>query len=159
MTCVDGFESHAGLDLTFAREMSITVERLWEALTDPEILRRWFLAAPYELLECEVDVRPGGAFHTVVRAPDGRRFDRTECFLEVMEPTRLVWTSVLAGGFRPNPETLAYTTTIVLAGTDAGSRFTAVALHADAATCDRHREMGFDSGWDAALDQLLETQR
>ena len=36
-----------------------------------------------------------------------------------------------------------------------GTRYHAVARHADAETCQRHAAMGFHEGWGKALDQLV----
>jgi uncharacterized protein YndB with AHSA1/START domain len=36
-----------------------------------------------------------------------------------------------------------------------GTRYTAVAIHADEAARKKHEEMGFHHGWSAALDQLI----
>jgi hypothetical protein len=33
--------------------------------------------------ECEIDLRPGGKFRTVMRGPDGTTMDNTGCYLEV----------------------------------------------------------------------------
>jgi uncharacterized protein YndB with AHSA1/START domain len=37
----------------------------------------------------------------------------------------------------------------------AGTRYTAIAMHGDAATRERHEEMGFHDGWSTVLDQLV----
>ena len=37
-----------------------------------------------------------------------------------------------------------------------GTRYTATAIHVDAATRKQHEEMGFGEDWSAALDQLVE---
>jgi uncharacterized protein YndB with AHSA1/START domain len=37
-----------------------------------------------------------------------------------------------------------------------GTRYTAMAIHRDAATRAKHEEMGFHGGWGTALDQLVE---
>ena len=46
---------------------------------------------------------PGGVFRTVMRGPDGEEGGGAGCYLEVVEGVRLVWTSALGPGFRPNP--------------------------------------------------------
>jgi glycerophosphoryl diester phosphodiesterase len=40
-----------------------------------------------------------------------------------------------------------------------GTRYTARVLHKDVADRDRHAAMGFEQGWDAALDQLVGVAR
>jgi hypothetical protein len=41
-------------------------------------------------------------------------------------------------------------------GSSVGTRYRALAIHADTETCRQHAAMGFEDGWGAALDQLLE---
>ena len=38
-----------------------------------------------------------------MRGPDGEEGGGAGCYLEVVEGVRLVWTSALGPGFRPNP--------------------------------------------------------
>jgi uncharacterized protein YndB with AHSA1/START domain len=44
---------------------------------------------------------------------------------------------------------------LLLEPTAGGTLYTAIACHADAEAADQHREMGFEQGWGAALDQLV----
>jgi uncharacterized protein YndB with AHSA1/START domain len=37
-----------------------------------------------------------------------------------------------------------------------GTKYTVIALHPDEESRKRHEERGFDKGWGAALDQLVE---
>ena len=38
---------------------------------------------------------------------------------------------------------------------DGGTQYRAIAMHADESGCEQHRQMGFEEGWGAALDQLV----
>ncbi|MCO1593883.1 SRPBCC domain-containing protein [Micromonospora sp. RHAY321] len=40
-----------------------------------------------------------------------------------------------------------------------GTRYTAIAIHADASAKKSHEEMGFLDGWGAALDQLVDVMK
>ena len=51
---------------------------------------------------------------------------------------------------------LAFTAVIRIEPDGDGTRYTATAIHGDAATRKQHDEMGFGEGWGAALDQLVE---
>lgn len=156
MTLPADFEPDAELDLVLEREIDVPPHLVWAAWTEPEHLKRWFTPAPYTTPECEIDLRPGGIFRTVMRSPEGEEFDGAGCILEVVENERLVWTSALGPGFRPNAaEDLPFTAIISIEPTSSGTRYTAVALHSEAALCTRHAEMGFQEGWGAALDQLV----
>lgn len=114
--------------------------------------------------DCEIDLRPGGIFRTVMRGPDGEEGGGTGCYLEVVPHERLVWTAALGPGFRPNPKEdmpvdMTFTAIIALEPTATGTRYTAAVMHADAAGAKQHEEMGFFDGWGAALDQLVEHVR
>ena len=49
----------------------------------------------------------------------------------------------------------AFSAVITLEPHARGTRYTALAIHADEAGRAQHAEMGFEQGWGAALDQLV----
>ena len=150
------------LDLVLERVVEVPPELVWAAWTQPEHLKAWFTPAPWRTTHCEIDLRPGGIFRTIMEGPAGERFDGTGCYLEVVPNRRLAWTSVLLPNWRPAPPggELPFTGIIELepAG-DGGTRYTATALHPDAEGCARHAGMGFHEGWGKALDQLVAHMR
>ena len=148
-------------DLVLERTIAVTPERVWRAWTDPALLVQWFTPAPFKTVAAEIDVRPGGKFSTTMESPEGEQYPSTGCVLEVVLERLLVWTSVLCEDFRPTSpangaDDLAFTGRISIEPTgDGGTRYTAIAMHPDEATCRKHDEMGFQEGWGAALDQLV----
>jgi uncharacterized protein YndB with AHSA1/START domain len=48
-----------------------------------------------------------------------------------------------------------FSATIQLESHGKGTRYTAIARHADEAGRNQHAAMGFEQGWGAALDQLI----
>lgn len=145
------------LDLVLERVVDVPPELVWEAWTRPEHLREWFVPKPWTLAECEVDLRPGGIFRTVMKSPEGETHPGVGCFLEIVPRERLVWTAALLPGFRPaaDPD-LSFTAVITFEPEGEGTRYTAVAIHRDPEGRKQHEEMGFHDGWGAALDQLVE---
>jgi uncharacterized protein YndB with AHSA1/START domain len=144
------------LDLVLDREVDVPPELVWRAWTTPELLVQWFAPKPYETALCEIDLRPGGAFRTVMRSPEGDEMDGTGCYLEVVPGERLVWTAALAPGFRPQASDLPFTAIVELEPTaSGGTRYRAIAMHQDPEGRQVHDEMGFVDGWGAALDQLV----
>ena len=89
------------LDLVLDREVDVAPELVWRAWTEPELITQWFTPKPWETPVAEVDLRPGGIFRTVMRAPDGEEYHNVGCYLEVVPNERLVWTGALGPGFRP----------------------------------------------------------
>lgn len=102
------------------------------------------------------DLRPGGAFHTLMKGPDGGVSDNPGCFLVVEYQTSLVFTSMLTTGWRPNSPWLGFTAIITMEDDDTGCRYTAKVMHPDKETCDKHVQMGFFDGWNTVITQLDE---
>lgn len=150
-------------DLVLERLLDAPRDRVWKAWTTPEHLKRWWAPRPYETPECEMDLRPGGAFYTKMTGPDGFEESGTGCFLEIVEGEKLVWTSALGEGYRPNELDAtgcgAFPFTAIVTLEDAGegrTRYRAVAMHANQADRDTHEQMGFDDGWGTCAVQLGE---
>jgi uncharacterized protein YndB with AHSA1/START domain len=79
-------------EVTMTRRFDAPRELVFEALTTPELLRRWYGPDGWELVVCEMDVRVGGAWRFVGRTADGREVGQHGTFLEVDAPARLVQT-------------------------------------------------------------------
>jgi len=145
------------LDLVLERHIDVPPARVWAAWTQPEHLVHWFTPRPWETVSCEIDLRPGGVFHTVMRSPEGEIFDEGPgCYLEVLPERRLSWTSALLPGFRPPPEgrPLPLTAVLMLEPQGAGTKYTAFAIHRDPTGRSQHEAMGFHEGWGTVVDQL-----
>jgi uncharacterized protein YndB with AHSA1/START domain len=148
------------LDLVIEREIDVPPHLVWAAWTTPEHVKKWFAPKPFETAECEIDLRPGGAFHTVMRSPEGETFDEgAGCILEVVENRRLVWTGALGPGYRPQASDLPFSAIITMEPAGSGTKYRAIARHGSPETRDQHDKMGFHEGWGAALDQLVELAR
>jgi uncharacterized protein YndB with AHSA1/START domain len=153
-----------GNDLVLERTLDAPIDLVWKAYTDPNHLKQWFAPKPYEISEIELDLRPGGIFRIRMVGPDG--FDTGHgtpgCVLEVVERKKLIWTSALGPGYRPNVAGEgcdSFPMTAVITFADAGNGKTlykAVALHKDAADKETHEKMGFHEGWGTTASQLEE---
>jgi uncharacterized protein YndB with AHSA1/START domain len=146
------------LDLELQRVVDVPRQFVWAAWTEPERLKKWFAPLPWTTSECEIDLRPGGMFRTVMRSPEGQDFPVSGCYLEVVANERLVWTDALQPGYRPSQNPF-FTAVITLEDHGKGTRYTARALHRDEAGRKKHEDMGFLSGWSRCLDQLVASVR
>jgi uncharacterized protein YndB with AHSA1/START domain len=142
------------LDLVLERVVDVSPKLVWAAWTRPEHLVHWFTPAPWTVSDCEIDLRPGGMFRTVMRSPEGKEFPNIGCYLEIVPEKRLVWTDALLPGYRPSVNPF-FTAVIALEPSGAGTRYVATAIHRDEEARKKHEEMGFHHGWAAALDQLV----
>ncbi|MCA9726812.1 MAG: SRPBCC family protein [Candidatus Eisenbacteria bacterium] len=155
------------LDLVFERSVDVPRELVWQAWTDPEHVKQWFTPAPWSTVECEIDLRPGGIFRTVMRSPEGDEHTNLGCFLEVIEGERLTWTEALEPGFRPSRTgshietcgTSTLTAVIQLTSEGNGTKYTALVMHRSKEDREGHEAAGFHDGWGAAFEQLVEVVR
>jgi len=154
-------------DLVLERTLDAPVNLVWKAYTDPEHLKQWFSPKPYEISECELDLKPGGIFRIRMVGPDG--FDtghgNAGCVLEVVEGRKLSWTSALGPGYRPaemGEGCESFPMTAIVTFADAGdgkTAYKAVALHRNAADMESHEKMGFHDGWGTTAGQLEDYAR
>jgi uncharacterized protein YndB with AHSA1/START domain len=151
------------LDLVLPRVVPVSPDRVWRAWTKPEQLEQWFCPRPWRTTECQIDLRPGGQFHTVMQSPEGQGLEpNIGCYLEVVPNERLVWTGALEPGFRPAQHTSdvpVFTASITLEPVEGGTKHTAITMHRDPKSATKHSEMGFHEGWGAALGQLVDLAR
>jgi uncharacterized protein YndB with AHSA1/START domain len=154
MTTTTRISPDPKLDLVLERTIDVSPDLVWKAWTQPEHVKQWFAPAPWTITDCEIDLRPGGIFRSVMRSAEGEEFPNAGCYLEVIPNERLVWTDALLPGYRPS-ENPFFTAVITLAPTGTGTRYTAIAIHRDEAGRKQHEEMGFHEGWGQVLDQLV----
>ena len=152
------------LDLVFERYVDVPREWVWDAWTRPDLLMQWFCPKPWQTIECQIDLRPGGLFRTVMHGPEGERLENLGCYLETIDHEKLVWTNALKKGFRPAGEAdlksgcgVGFFVCVLTFETKGkGTAYKAVLLHSDEATRKHHEEVGFRDGWGAAYEQMVE---
>ena len=146
-------ETAANRELVLTRIIHAPRERVYRAWTTrlPEWWGPHGMTTPF----CEMDLRPGGVFRTVMRAPDGTEYPTKGVFLEVVANERIVFTDAFDPGWQPAPDIFftAITTFESLPGRK--TRYTARALHWTVENRDKHDKMGFHQGWGESLDRLV----
>ena len=143
-------------DLFLARDVAASPEALWRGWTEPDLLEQWFCPKPWRVTDAEIDLRPGGIFRAAMAGPNGEVVDEGGgCWLEVVPNRKLVWTDALGPGYRPRAGGFMTGALLLDPLPGGGTRYRAYALHATAEARKQHADMGFEQGWNAALDQLL----
>lgn len=110
----------SGTTLRIARTYAASPEEIFEALTDPKTLTRWF--APSEEFDVYVDrfdARVGGRYRIEMRHQDGDVHTAVGTIREIDRPSRLVYTWTWEGG--EMGDTLV---TWALSGVDEGTELT-----------------------------------
>jgi uncharacterized protein YndB with AHSA1/START domain len=78
--------------LRLTRSFAASRERVFRALTEPGQLSRWWGPDGFSVPECALDLRPGGAWRTVMRSPEGQDHVVSGVYREIVPPARLVFT-------------------------------------------------------------------
>jgi uncharacterized protein YndB with AHSA1/START domain len=156
------------LDLALERTIEAPRSLIWKVWTDPDHVKEWWAPAPWTTSRCEIDLRPGGIFRTVLRSPEGQEFPHLGCFIELIENEKLVITNALEPGYRPargpagkdqestDCADIPFTSILTLKERGGKTHYSIVVLHRDEVDRRRHEEMGFYDGWNTCLDQLIE---
>jgi uncharacterized protein YndB with AHSA1/START domain len=137
--------------LRVERSFDASPEEVFDAWTNPEVLRRWWATHPQGSTPvAEVDLRAGGRYRLTMDAPDGARHTVVGEYREVERPSKLVysWQWELDSG-EPG-----HISTVEVAFMPRDGRTHVVLQHSDlpdAASRDRHAE-----GWSACLAVLRE---
>jgi uncharacterized protein YndB with AHSA1/START domain len=126
-------------------------ELVFAAWTDPQHLPNWWGPARLQMVECQIDLRVGGGWRMVQRAPDGMEFGFHGTYREIDAPHRLVATFVYEG--MPDDEAVGTTT---FAAVDGGTMMVDVTRHPSMAARDQHIANGMESGMTESLQRLDE---
>ncbi len=136
--------------LRLERTFDAPAEEVFDAWTNPEVLRRWWAAGPgWRTALAEVDLRVGGAYRLSMEDPDAGTLHTVRGeYREVRRPERLVysWSWEEAGGGTGH----ASTVTVEFLGE--GERTTVVLEHSgleSPQSRDKHRV-----GWEGCMESL-----
>jgi uncharacterized protein YndB with AHSA1/START domain len=147
-------------DLEISRYLAVSRAKVWKAWSDPKHIAQWWCPRPWTTQVLKFDFRPGGDFHTFMTGPDGNGGEGTSdnpgCFTEIVEMEKIVWTSMLTGGWRPATPWLAMTGVFLMSDEGEGTRYIARALHRNAEDAKKHDDMGFQEGWGTMVSQTEE---
>lgn len=145
-------------DLSFTRRLDAPRALLWECWTTPAHILRFFMPKPHKLDACEIDLRVGGRFNTIMNV-DGQQITNTGVFLEVITGKRLVFTDTYAEGWVPAADPFMTAIIDFADNADGGTTYTATARHRSSQSRQTHEDMGFFNGWGTVATQLEDYAR
>ena len=85
------------LEIVITREFDAPIALVFDVLTKPEHVSKWFAPFACEVTECSIDLRVGGSYHIVFVTDDGTECSFRGTYLEVEPPTRTVQTWLFEG--------------------------------------------------------------
>ena len=141
-------------------------ERVWQAWTEVEHLKRWWGPKGFTVSHCTLDLRPGGMMHYCLRAPDGGQMWGRFVYREIVRPEKLVWVNSFSdkdGGVTRHPMAPDWPrellTTVTFADEKGRTRVTVHWVPIDASEKERRSfDAGRDSmtqGWGGTFEQLI----
>jgi uncharacterized protein YndB with AHSA1/START domain len=123
---------------------------VFDALSKPELLKRWFGPRGWSLVVCEVDFKVGGGFRFVLRGPDGRQMGMRGVYRELAPPER----SIHMESFDDYPGESQVTTVLVEQG--GRTTLTATVLSPSREVRDAVIKSGMEHGAAETYDRLAE---
>lgn len=96
------------MTLTLVSDREVAVTRafdaprslVFEAWSRCEHMKNWWGPHGFDLIECNIDLRPGGKYRFVQRAPDGSIHGFNGVYREIAAPERIVFTQI----YEPIPD-------------------------------------------------------
>ncbi len=132
--------------LSMVRNLKSGPEKVWKALIEPETLKRWMAPSDeFTVPVAETDLRVGGRYHIVMKAPDGEEHDVSGTYREIVPNQKLVYT----WAWKSTPERQSLVT-FELRAVGTGTELTLThEKFFDEAARDRHQH-----GWTGCLGRL-----
>ena len=138
--------------IVITRDFDAPRELVWKAITDPKQVALWYGGPGFINPVCEMDLRPGGAWHHVMQAPNGTRYTIESIFEEIVEPERLVWRTTKDPNRNPPPPTSHNTITLEERGRQ--TRWMLVTLFDSIVDRDMAAKMGFGQMISMGTDRM-----
>lgn len=153
MTAKSNAEKLQG-QLVITRVFDAPPEDVFEAWTDPAQMQRWWGPKNFTNPVCELDVRPGGAWRIIMRAPDGMEYECSGVYSEVVKPERLVFSNNALD--REGKRLLEGVTSVTFAPQGGKTKLTLETRVVGLVSYAAQMIAGMETGWNQSLDRLTE---
>ncbi|HRW38974.1 MAG TPA: TIGR03086 family metal-binding protein [Aquihabitans sp.] len=148
---------HGSAVVTLPSATEILIERsfeaprwlVWEAMTQPRHLLRWWGPSWCPMVACEVDLRPGGSWRYVSQMDDGTELAWHGTYRRI-EPAELLESTEVFEGV-PDAESV---NTVTFEESDGVTTVRTLVRHSSQANRDGHVESGMEAGMQETFDRL-----
>lgn len=146
-------EARGEREVFMTRDFDAPRHLVFEALTKPELLRRWFFGPPgWALVVCEIDFRVGGTFRYVWRYEDGVEMGMRGTYREIVPGERIVTADVFDEDWTGG-ETIG---TLALYERNGRTTLTSTIVYSSPEARDQALKSGMEGGLAAGYDRLEE---
>ena len=142
-------------EITMTRVFNAPCAMVFAALTQPELLQRWFVGMPgWILTVCEIDLKVGGVYRYTWRRPDGSEMALRGVYREVNPPTRFANTQSFDTGCVDSSDDPLSTT--VLSEHNGQTTLTCTTLYPSKEMRDAMLKTPMEKGASVAYDRLAD---
>ena len=136
------------LEIVITRQFDAPARRVFQAITTPELVKRWYGFDTSVWKVCEIDLRVGGTWRYVIEDSDFEVGFHGE-YQELSPPHRLVSTEVYEG--MPDAAALDI---VDFEEIDGVTTMKMLVRHTEQAHRDAHIESGMEGGMQVSMDRL-----
>jgi uncharacterized protein YndB with AHSA1/START domain len=141
--------------ILITREFDAPAALVWRALTEPELVKRWWAGERGEVTSAEIDLRVGGTWrYVMVASSGGFEVGFHGEYHELVEAERIVSTEVFEG----MPDAASFNTT-TLVEADGRTMLQTLVQHSSQEHRDGHVNSGMEGGMQEAFDRLENVAR
>ena len=148
---------HGSATVTLPSDTEILITRffeaprhlVWDALTLPRHLLRWWGPHWCPMVSCDIDFRPGGVWRYLARDAGGIELAWRGTYTEIVQPERIVSTEVFEGF--PEAESV---NTMTLDDIDGVTRLQTRVRHSSKEFRDGHVQSGMEGGMQETFNRL-----
>jgi uncharacterized protein YndB with AHSA1/START domain len=141
-------------EVVITRVFDAPRELVFRAWTDPQHLSQWWGPKGFTNPICQVDARLGGAWHIVMRAPNGAEYPCGGVYREFAPPARLVFTNVAMD--KDGRLIIDGLTTVTFAEHGGKTKLTLQTRATGLVSYAPQMLAGMEAGWTQSLDRLAE---
>jgi uncharacterized protein YndB with AHSA1/START domain len=143
------------LEIVMTRTFDAPRALVWEAMSKPELIKRWLFGPPgWVMTTCEDDLRVGGSFRWAWSGPDGTGMAMHGVYREVTPPERVVRTEIF--DFGCDAQGGEQLSTILLHEVEGRTNLTLTVLYDSKEARDGALASGMEHGVSAGYDRLEE---
>lgn len=140
-------------EIVITRMFDAPPSLVFETMTKPEHVLRWWGPRTMKMTVCEIDLRVGGKYTYVHCTPDGQEFRFIGEYREIDPPHRLVATETFDEPKFGSPTSL---NTVTLEDVGGRTKFVNRILHASKENRDGHINAGMEGGMQETFNRLDE---
>jgi uncharacterized protein YndB with AHSA1/START domain len=144
--------------LLITREFAAPKHLVYRAITEPDLIKRWWNAKRGEVTLCEHDVEVGGRWRQVMVTPDGFEVGFRGKYHEIVPNERIVSTEIYEGapGVDPDDYEGGSVNTLTLTESNGRTTMTVLCRFPSKEVRDMVIESGMEAGMQDAYDLLEE---